>query len=186
MDALGENPAFWTLVVAPLAGLMVALRQRAPAPVPTLAPILALLLLALPWLLDRMIDTPRERLGREVEGLREAAFRRDSEAVVGFLAAEFRNRELDRAALANAIREEFRAVEVGSLKFNNRRLEVNGDTATVAFVLTFSGKYRQQPIEYYPMRLKLHFRREGQRWLITNVQRFELAGGEKEISLRVR
>lgn len=185
MDALGENPAFLMMLAAPVAGLLVAARHRAGPPGPTLLP-LALLLLALPWLLDRLIDTPREKLGRDLETLRITALAADPERVMNGIAPDFRAKEFDRTTLERAIRDEFANVQPASLSFNGRRLDVNGDSATASFVLTVSGTYRKQPIDRYAMRLKLHFRRTGDRWLITNAQRFDLVEAGKEISLRVR
>ncbi len=129
----------------------------------------ALGVLALEW----FVITDREQVYARLESLADAALDGDADAVVGHIAPE-----------SPSIRDEARRImerfEIVELRIASPEIEVAGPadarSATANFVLHVTSRDRRAEYPSRPTlgRLRVMFRRDGERWLVTGYEETDL------------
>ena len=178
-----ENP--WPLFALVLALALVAYffaRQKQDAKLVLLA-MLLFVLLPVPFLVDWLVVTESEQVVVRLEELRSAFAERRAQVLVDSIDPSFKAANFDHAQMTEAIRRESAAFEADSIRLNAIKVEADKTTAKADFVAVLAGKYRGHAINWYPMRLRVHFNRAKEQWKINKIERFDAKSPNTEIPL---
>lgn len=120
-----------------------------------------------------VVRTPTAEISTLLDQLAAAGEKRDAEAIIVIISNRYDYAGYNRDKLAGLVREELKAVAIGSLSLNGREISASRDEAIAKFVAVANGSYRGTAVQRYPVRLTLTFSRESDGWKIVKIQRFE-------------
>lgn len=143
------------------------------------------LLVLLPFLLDWLVETPREQVYGYLHRLARAAESGDADTLADAIAENYQNNPRQHVAVTNQVRQQINALELENVSLNGLEIDANAKAATAKFVAMVYGGFRSNPHrQNYPLRLVVNFQKQEKGWRITNVKRLPIVGDiSQEIQL---
>lgn len=130
----------------------------------------AMLLGSVLLIVQHIVVTDRERIGRIIDELALAVDCEDVQVITDAMADDCRVDRMDKDELTDRLRTFFERAEIDDVKIIGTEIETDGDTAS-AFV---KGHCRvtgtEYPYEHHPSSWSIEFERRGGTWLIHRIR----------------
>ncbi|HVJ81528.1 MAG TPA: hypothetical protein VNC50_10700 [Planctomycetia bacterium] len=120
--------------------------------------------------------TPKREVRAALDGMVEAARRKNVPALMAFFANDFAADKINRAEVERRLNEEFPRLTIDSLSLTGVKIEAAKDKGTADFSAVLSGQYSSQgmnvPVPRYFLELVCEFERRPEGWRLVKAKRY--------------